>query len=67
MQTLRQQSIAWWNKIAHGERKLYMEGYFQGRDPKSLTGREIEKIYVAESESLLNNIQELPNDKSDTQ
>ena len=46
--TTRELALKWWNDITHSEKGLYMEGDFKHRHPQSLTGIEIEHIYLSE-------------------
>jgi len=49
MLTKRQEAIKWWISLSDLEKRLWLPylGGVVGRNPSSLTGSEIEKIYIA--------------------
>lgn len=46
----RQTALAWWNQLPEGNKQLLCNEYYVGREYSSLTGREIEGIWGAESQ-----------------
>lgn len=45
--TLRSEALKWWALLTDEERLIYCQSHFgDERHPKTLTGREIEKILV---------------------
>lgn len=57
----REQAIAWWKQLTDGRRNYFI-GYhlFQFRDQDSLTGREIEEIWMKETQNNIVNWDENP-------
>jgi len=49
MTTKRQESIRWWRSLSDLQKRLWLPhlGGLVGRNQNSLTGSEIEKIYIA--------------------
>lgn len=42
----RQKAMTWWNELSWTEKGNLMEGDFKHRHPQSLTGSEIEKLWL---------------------
>ena len=42
----RQKAMNWWNKLSLTEKGNLMEGKFKHRHPQSLTGSEIENLWL---------------------
>lgn len=49
MATLRTMSMDYWYSLSDSDKNNLMQGDFEGRKPKSLTGREIEIIYLRQT------------------
>lgn len=61
VESTREQAIAWWKQLTDGRRNYFI-GYhlFQFRDQDSLTGREIEEIWMKETQNNIVNWDENP-------